>query len=251
MEPRETDSERPPHVDSGDEFLVVSGLQAGYGSKQVVYDVDISFGRGRITTVIGHNGAGKTTILKTLFGLLPVMGGQIILAGENITGSSSRRNARRGMSYIPAEHFVFGELTVQDNLRLGALLEKSASDRKKRNEEVVSMFPILGERGKQRAGTLSGGQQRMLSLGVALMSNPSVLLLDEPSLGLAPALVTEIFDRLRALVDERGMTIILLEQNVGQAVRIADRVVVIRSGRVLVEESAEQMRQRADYWDLF
>lgn len=236
---------------AGTASLIAEGLQAGYGRKQVVFDLDLTVKRGQITAIIGHNGAGKTTILKTLFGLLPAMGGRVTFQGTDITSSGSGQNARRGISFIPAEHFVFAELTVQDNLRLGGLLERSSAARKERSLEVFSMFEILAERAGQRAGTLSGGQQRMLSLGVALMSNPSLLMLDEPSLGLAPSLVIELFDRLRTLVDEREMTVILLEQNVGQALRIADDVVVIRSGRKILEESAVQMRAREDYWDLF
>lgn len=234
-----------------EDLLVLSGLQAGYGKKHVVFDVDLRLAPGEIVTIIGHNGAGKTTTLKTVFGMLPPVGGKVTYRGADATHVSCRHNVLAGMSFIPAERFVFSDLTVLDNLRLGAMHEKSADARDARRERVYEMFPLLRERAGQRAGTMSGGQQRMLSLGLAMMSNPKLLLLDEPSLGLAPALVSEIFDGVRRLADEEGLTVLLLEQNVGQALRIADRAYVMRAGRIILEETADQMRQRKDYWDLF
>ena len=235
----------------GDDLLVVSALQAGYGKKHVVFDIDLHFRGGEIVTIVGHNGAGKTTTLKTIFGMLPALGGTITYVGEDVTSSSCRHNVRNGMSYIPAERFVFSDLSVLDNLRLGAVHERSSEERDRLAERVYEMFPLLLERTTQRAGTMSGGQQRMLSLGLALMANPKLLLLDEPSLGLAPALVAEIFDNVRHLADEEGLTVLLLEQNVGQALRIADRAYVMRGGRIILEETAEEMRRRKDFWDLF
>jgi branched-chain amino acid transport system ATP-binding protein len=237
----------PTHED----ILVLSGLQAGYGRKHVVFDVDLHLRAGEIVTIIGHNGAGKTTTLKTIFGMLPALGGTVSYRGDDVTHSSCRRNVLRGMSYIPAERFVFSDLSVLDNLRLGAMHEKSSEARESRMNRVYAMFPLLQERATQRAGTMSGGQQRMLSLGLAMMSDPKLLLLDEPSLGLAPALVAEIFAGVRRLADEEGLTVLLLEQNVGQALRIVDRAYVMRAGRIILEETADQMRRRPDYWDLF
>ena len=239
-----------PGTDKED-LLVVSGLQAGYGKKHVVFDVDLHLRKGEIVTMIGHNGAGKTTTLKTIFGMLPPLGGSITYGGEEVSGASCRRNVLRGMSYIPAERFVFSDLSVLDNLRLGAMHVSDSEVRDARRSRVHKMFPLLEERAAQRAGTMSGGQQRMLSRGLARMSGPKLLLLDEPSLGLAPALVAEIFDGVRRLADEEGLTVLLLEQNVGQALRIADRAYVMRAGRILLEETADQMRARKDYWDLF
>lgn len=234
-----------------DDLLVVSNLQAGYGKKHVVFDVDLHLRPGEIVTIIGHNGAGKTTALKTIFGILPALGGTVTYAGEDVTNSNCRHNALLGMSYIPAERFVFSDLSVVDNLRLGANDVRSSEERDRLRQRVSAMFPLLSERSSQLAGTMSGGQQRMLSLGIALMSNPTLLLLDEPSLGLAPALVAEIFDNVRRLADQEGLTVLLVEQNVGQALRIADRAYVLRSGRIILEETAEEMRGRKDYWDLF
>lgn len=234
-----------------EELLALSDVQAGYGRKHVVFDVNLHLRRGEIVTVVGHNGAGKTTTLKTVFGMLRPLGGSIVYDGIDVARSTCRRNVLRGMSYIPAERFVFGDLSVIDNLRLGAMHEKNSAAREERRQLVYTMFPILAERSEQKARTMSGGQQRMLSLGLAMMSRPKLLLMDEPSLGLAPALVVEIFDGVRRLADEEGLSVLLLEQNVGQALRIADRAYVMRSGRIILEESAEQMRQRSDYWDLF
>jgi len=238
-------------VASKRDLLVLSGVQAGYGRKHVVFDLDLHVGHGEIVTLVGHNGAGKTTTLKTVFGMLPPLGGHIVYDGDDVGRSSCRRNVLRGMSYIPAERFVFGDLNVIDNLRLGALHDKNGKTRDARLAMVYEMFPILRERSEQKARTMSGGQQRMLSLGLAMMSTPRLLLLDEPSLGLAPALVAEIFQGVRRLADEEGLSVLLLEQNVGQALLVADRAYVMRSGRIILEETAEQMRQRPDYWDLF
>ena len=155
------------------------------------------------------------------------------------------------MALIPSERFVFSDLSVLDNLLLGGANEPDGDKRAKRLEMVYSLLPILKERAEQLAGTMSGGQQRMVSLGLALMSSPKLLMLDEPSLGLAPAVVEQIFTRVRQLADTEGLSVLLLEQNVGQALRIVDRVYVMRSGRVLLEETVEQMRARDSYWDLF
>jgi branched-chain amino acid transport system ATP-binding protein len=155
------------------------------------------------------------------------------------------------MALIPSERFVFSDLSVLDNLLLGGANEPDGDRRAKRLEMVYSLLPILKERAEQLAGTMSGGQQRMVSLGLALMSSPKLLMLDEPSLGLAPAVVEQIFTRVRQLADAEGLSVLLLEQNVGQALRIVDRVYVMRSGRVLLEETVEQMRARDSYWDLF
>jgi branched-chain amino acid transport system ATP-binding protein len=232
-------------------LLDVRGLFGGYGRKQVVFDVNVHVDEGEIVTVIGHNGAGKTTTLKTIFGMLPAQRGNVVYRDEEITRRSCRHNVLAGMSLIPSERFVFGDLSVVDNLRLGALHEKSTAARDERLEQVYSLFPILGQRSGQRARTLSGGEQRMLSLGVAIMSGPRLLLLDEPSLGLAPSLVQMIFDTIRRLATDEGLSVLLLEQNVGQALRITDRVYVMRSGRIILEETADQMRGRDQYWDLF
>ena len=236
---------------SSEALVVAERLQAGYGRQQVVFDVDLAVGRGEIVALLGHNGAGKTTTLKTIFGMLPALGGRVTFLGVDATRAGCRRNVVGGMAMIPSERFVFPDLTVRENLLLGAHHEPAATVREARHANVVAYFPILQERATQRAGTLSGGQQRMLSLGIALMSGPRLLLLDEPSLGLAPALVTGLFDAIAELAKSQGLGVLLLEQNVGQVLRIADRVAVMRSGRVILDESAANMRGRGSYWDLF
>jgi len=233
------------------DLVTVSGLQAGYGRKTVVFDVNLHVGEGEIVSIVGHNGAGKTTTLRTIYGMLPAIGGTITYRGENTTKAFATQNSARGMSLIPSERFVFGDLTVKDNLLLGSLHEKSAAARDLRWKRVHELFPILAERSSQKAGTMSGGQQRMVSLGLALMSGPKLLMLDEPSLGLAPAVVIEIFAAIRKLADDEGLSVLILEQNIGQALRIADRFYVMRSGRVILEETNAQMRARKEYWDLF
>lgn len=231
--------------------LSIEGLNAGYGRKQVVFDVSMHVGLGEIVGVLGHNGSGKSTTIKTVHGVVPPLGGRITYQGADTKGNGTRTNVRNGMALIPSERFVFQDLTVLDNLLLGGANEPDADRRAKRTELVYDLFPILKERSTQLAGTMSGGQQRMVSLGLALMASPKLLMLDEPSLGLAPTVVQQIFAAVRHLADTEGLAVLLLEQNVGQALRIVDRVYVMRSGRVLLEETVEQMRARGSYWDLF
>lgn len=231
--------------------LSLDNLSTGYGRKQVVFDVSMHVGEGEIVGVLGHNGSGKSTTIKTVLGVLPALGGRVTYLGQDVTRRGSRLNVRHGMALIPSERFVFQDLSVLDNLLLGAANDHDPSRRGARLELVYDLFPILRERSTQAAGTMSGGQQRMVSLGIALMAHPKLLMLDEPSLGLAPSVVQQIFDVVRRLADTEGLSVLLLEQNVGQALRIVDRVYVMRSGRVLLEETVEQMKARESYWDLF
>jgi branched-chain amino acid transport system ATP-binding protein len=240
-------SGRPATADA----LHVEGLYTGYGRKQVVFDLNLRVGEGEIVTLLGHNGSGKSTTIKTILGVLPPQGGRIWYHGRDVTGRGTRLNVKEGMALIPSERFVFADLSVLDNLLLGSANTADASRRPARLEQVYELFPILRERGTQLAGTLSGGQQRMLSLGLALMGSPKLLMLDEPSLGLAPRVVESIFDAVRHLAETEGLSVLLLEQNVAQALRIVDRVYVMRSGRIILDETVEQMRARGTYWDLF
>ena len=232
-------------------LLEIEGLTAGYGGRPVVYDLDLRVGRGEVVVILGANGAGKTTTLKSIVGLVPPLSARVQYAGRPWPTDRPWRAAKNGIAFIPSERFTFAGLTVNENLALGAYSSPAGDERDERRRLVLDMFPILAERGGQFAGTMSGGQQRMLSLAVALMSGPELLLLDEPSLGLAPVVVEQILAAISRLVDERGMSVLMVEQNVGQVLEVANRTYVMRSGRIILEEEAEAMRARDDYWDLF
>jgi len=232
-----------------EELLRVEGLRAGYAGRDVVYGIDLAVGAGEIVTLLGHNGAGKTTTLRSIFGLQRPSGGSVTYEGQELGGSRASRSIRAGISFVPAERFVFADLTVLENLELGALT--AASHFEERVEKVFGLFPDLSGRTGQAAGTMSGGQQRMLSLGMALMTAPRLMLLDEPSLGLSPRLAEQVMDTMRGLVDDEGVSVLLVEQNIAQALRHADRAYVMRSGQIIAEFTAEELEQRGNWWDLF
>jgi branched-chain amino acid transport system ATP-binding protein len=232
-------------------LLDVVGLCAGYGGRPVVYGVDLTVAPGEVVTVLGHNGAGKTTSLKAIFGFIQPMSGTVSFRGQDVTMLSAVEHARRGMTFVPAERFVFHDLTVHDNLLLAAGHEPSAERRLEHRQRVNELFPKLAERRTQHAGTMSGGEQRMLSVGMALMAGPRLMLLDEPSLGLSPLYVELIMNAIRSLADELRVGVLMLEQNVAQALRVADRIYVIRSGETIAHETAKELRTREHLWDLF
>ena len=236
-------------AENGGPLLEVSGLKAGYGRRPVLFDVAMQVGRGEIVAMFGHNGAGKTTTLNAIFGRCRPTGGRVVFSGDDITRARGISNVTRGMTLIPAEQFVFADLTVLDNLRLGAFTGNG--DGKARMRQVYELFPILEERSAQLAGTMSGGQQRMLSIGIALMTGPKLLLLDEPSLGLSPALVQQMMEAIGKLAREQNLSVLMVEQNVVQTLGVVDRAYFMRSGRIILEEKAEQLRGRDTYWDLF
>lgn len=247
-----SDATRDPAAKpQGGSLLEVSGLGSSYGRRQVVFEVSLKVDQGEVATILGHNGAGKTTTMKTIFGLMKPTQGSVTYAGRDVAKMSVLERVQSGMCFVPAQQFVFGDLSVVDNLLLGAQSEPDSEVIAGRLDRVHSLFPILAERHKQLAGTMSGGQQRILSIGMALMSGPKLILLDEPSLGLAPVVFQQITEVLRELVVEKGLAVLLLEQNVQQALALADRVYVMRSGRTILEESADQMRARDNWWDLF
>lgn len=237
-------------AEPNNEMLRVDGLTAGYRGRTVVWGVDLHADRGEVVVLLGSNGAGKTTTLNTIFGLVKAQAGTMSYDGRSWAGGRPWDAAGEGMALISSERFTFGELSVRENLALGAY-SVPKGEIPGRMDSVFEQFPILAERRDQLAGTMSGGQQRMLSLGMALMSEPKMLLLDEPSLGLAPTIVDQLMETVRGLVDDGQMSVLMVEQNVGQVLSIADRAYVMRSGRILLEESADEMRARDQWWDLF
>lgn len=233
----------------GGTLLDVEGLKAGFGRRPVLFDVSLSVAKGEIVAMFGHNGAGKTTTLNSIFGRVKPSAGTVRFGGEDTTKSKGIENVRRGMTLIPAEKFVFGDLSVLDNLRLGAY--HNGAKQQELMERVYELFPILKERERQLAGTMSGGQQRMLSIGIALMTGPRLLLLDEPSLGLSPALVQQMMAAIGRLARDQGLSVLLVEQNVVQTLGVVDRAYFMRGGRIILEEASEQLKARDSFWDLF
>ncbi|MEX2502494.1 MAG: ABC transporter ATP-binding protein [Trueperaceae bacterium] len=210
--------------------LHAEGLCAGYGKIQVLWSVDLTVEEGSFTTVIGANGAGKTTLLKTLSGLIPTRSGRATAFGRPLTGVSAARIVRQGIGHVPEGRQLFPLMTVRENLDAGAdYLPDARPHADATRRWVYVLFPRLQERERQRAGTLSGGERQMVAIGRALMSRPRLLLVDEPSLGLAPALVTTVFRALDQVRSE-GVTVVLVEQNVQQSLRLADHAIVLENG---------------------
>lgn len=231
--------------------LVVSDLRAGYGKRPVVFDVSFQAALGKLTLLLGHNGAGKTTTMKAIAGLIKSMSGTVTVKGQDVNALSTKRRVSRGIIYLPQEHASFGELPVKDNLMLASSMAPDNSVRSERKELVLELFPRLSERFEQRANTMSGGEQRMLAVGMTLMAGADVLLLDEPSLGMAPALVDAMLDAIQILVDGHGLTVLLVEQNLAQSLRVADHVYVMRSGVIEWEATGDEARNRDDWSVLF
>ena len=218
-----------------DAMLKVEGLTSHYGRIQALKGVDVQVAPGELVALVGGNGAGKTTLLRTLSGVQPASGGRVVFEGQDITQAKPHARVKRGIAQVPEGRQVWGPLSVEDNLRLGAVLRRDreiAQDL----ERVYAMFPILKERRRQAAGTLSGGQQQMLAMGRALLTKPRLLLLDEPSMGLAPILVEQILTSVADL-KRQGVTIFLVEQNAFAALKIADRGYVLETGKVVLSDS--------------
>jgi branched-chain amino acid transport system ATP-binding protein len=225
-------------------MLEVRGIDIAYGAFEVLHNVDFAVGERRIVGLFGHNGAGKSSLLKGIYGLLPVRAGKVTFAGEETTNGPPFQQAVRGMRLVPQEDNVFPNLAVEDNLRLGALrLSGGALAHAARLEDVYETFPILRERRRDRARVLSGGERQMLALSIALMTRPKLLLLDEPSAGLAPFLVQRVFEMICTLRDRFGMAVLLVEQNVKEALRIVDDVCVLEEGRVVFTGAASDKDQ--------
>ncbi len=213
-------------------MLRVSEIEVRYSTVPVIHNVSLEVNRGEVVTVVGANGAGKSTLLKTIAGALHASKGSIQFEGTDISHLSTAGIVRRGITYVPEARLIFGPLTVEENLELGAYVLKDGAEKKKHVEYVYHLFPRLAERRLQPGGTLSGGEQQMLAIGRGLMSNPKLLMLDEPSLGLMPKLVDEMLGAV-AKLKEAGKTILLVEQKVRESLELADRGYVLQTGRTI------------------
>lgn len=223
-------------------MLKVNDIDVYYGHIHALKGVSLNVEEGEIVTLIGANGAGKTTLLNTLSGLLRPKNGTIEYMGKSIVGLPAQQIVRNGIIHVPEGRRVFAEMTVEENLLLGAFLRKDSQQVKKDLEKVYEIFPRLEERKKQQSGTLSGGEQQMLAIGRALMSKPKLLLLDEPSMGLAPILVQTIFEIIQEINND-GTTVLLVEQNAHMALSIADRGYVIETGKVVISGTSKELQE--------
>ena len=221
-------------------MLKVTDLQVYYGVIQALKGISFEVNEGEVIALIGANGAGKTTILHTITGLIESKGGSVEFEGKDITKMPGHKIVTLGMAHVPEGRRVFADLTVYENLKMGAYTRKDKNEIAQSLEQVYEHFPRLKERKNQLAGTLSGGEQQMLAMGRALMSKPKIILMDEPSMGLSPIFVNEIFDIIRE-VSEAGTTVLLVEQNAKKALSIADRAYVLETGKIVLEGNAEEL----------
>jgi branched-chain amino acid transport system ATP-binding protein len=226
---------------AGAEVLELRGVHASYGAVRVLSDVSLDVRRGEIVCLLGPNAAGKTTTLRAILGLTAPTAGQIHLEGERVDGLPTPRIVAKGITMVPENRRLFARMTVQENLEIGAQLRDDAEGIRRDQGRVLELFPRLEERLSQRAGTLSGGEQQMLAIGRALMADPKVLLMDEPSMGLAPILVEQVFKTIRE-INEQGTTIFLVEQNAKMALSIADRGYILRTGEIVMADTAQALR---------
>jgi len=224
-------------------MLEIKNLSVSYGAINALHGISLQIKDGDIVTLIGANGAGKTTTLKTISGLLKTRGGEILLDGRNIENLKPHQIVKLGISHVPEGRMVFANLTVRENLAMGAYLQRDKAAIRAELDFVFAMFPRLKERESQIAGTLSGGEQQMLAIGRALMSRPKFLMMDEPSLGIAPLLVKTIFEKIVEINRERRITILLVEQNANLALEISNYGYVLETGRIILQDQSAALRQ--------
>jgi ABC-type branched-subunit amino acid transport system ATPase component len=230
-------------------ILEAENITAGYTSEvNILNNVGLHLKSGQIVSIIGPNGAGKSTLLKTIFGILKPVNGKIRLRGEDITGLKPDKVAKKGISYVPQVNNVFPSLTIQENLDMGAFIR--SDDYSQRLDQIYQLFPILGERKKQKTGQLSGGQRQMVAMGRALMVDPQVLLLDEPSAGLAPNLVEMIFEKIID-INKTGVSMIIVEQNAREALKMADHGYVLAMGRNVLDDSGKALLNNEEVGRLY
>ena len=227
-------------------MLEINQLNASYGKLQVLHDIDLSIQKGERVGIFGHNGAGKTSLLKCCVGELEMQSGHVKWDGRLIQFDQVYLNVRAGIGFVPQGHNVFKDLSVSHNLNIAGLLHEPSYV-----SEIFSIFPILKERKNQMAGSLSGGQQQMLALGMAMMIQPKLLLLDEPTTGLAPIIVKDVLKAVELISKHQGMTLLVVEQNVPVTLELVDRAVVIKSGRVIFNDTSARLREEKSLWHLF
>jgi branched-chain amino acid transport system ATP-binding protein len=220
-----------------DAILTLDEVVAGYGKMTILHGTDCTVARGAITTVIGPNGAGKSTMFKTVFGMLPARSGRIVFDGADITNRSPRELLARGISYVPQGRNIFPELSVRHNLELGAVMAPAGFDLARRMDAAMDRFPVLRRKADAQASTLSGGEQKMLEIARSLLLEPKLMLIDEPSIGLSPIMVNELFAILREMRD-RGITVLLIEQNAKRALESSDHGIVLELGRTRIADTA-------------
>ena len=229
-------------------LLEVQGLQAGYGKKTVLQGVSLQVDEAEVVALLGHNGAGKSTTLKVVLGLLPASAGEVRFAGQPWANGNPTENVRRGLALVPQGRGVFPDLSVLENLELGSYKHVEREARMQRIKEVFDLFPILAERRTQIVGTLSGGEQQMVAIGIALMQKPRLMMMDEPSIGLAPVLVQRLLESTSQINRRFGTAVVLVEQNIKAALGIASRAYVMKSGRIVVESPAAELLAAQDLW---
>jgi len=231
-------------------LLEAKNVDVAYQNKQVVFGASLGVDDGEFVSLIGHNGAGKTTLLKAICGFLRPKGGEVVYQGSSIVADSPAQNVRRGLRFVHQERSLFPNLSVLENLQISAYALDKEDELAKRLSTVYELFPILRQRGRQKASTLSGGQQKQLAIGMAILVEPKLLLLDEPTLGLSPNLVHDLGQALRR-IQAMGTAILLVEQNVGMAISLAQRIYVMKTGQIILEENHVAMSSRENLWDLF
>lgn len=226
-------------------LMIVDALVTGYGKKQVVNGVSLNVAVGEIVAIIGHNGAGKSTLLKAVFGMLPIWSGNVTFDGQQMDTPTPRQLLRAGVAYLPQGNRVFTDLTVHENLEMGGVTLSNKLSLKDGMERAFELFPAIKQRLRQRAGTLSGGEKQMLALANALVLSPRLLLLDEPSLGLAPPLVTDALHRIQQISRDSGTAVLVVEQKVREVLKIAHRVYVLRNGAVSSSGPADSLQDES------
>ncbi len=227
------------------EVLEVNGVSSGYGDVQVLREVSLRVNEGEIVSVVGANGAGKTTLIRTIMGILPCKSGTITFQGQRIDGRPAHAVSRLGIAQVMEGRRLFPHMTVEENLLVGGSMLKSREELKRNQAWVYELFPWMVQRRRQLARSLSGGEQQMVAIGRALMQSPKLILLDEPSIGLAPVVVKELFSRFRE-INRKGVTILLVEQDVQRSLRLASRAYVIEQGRVVLEGPSKDLLENAD-----